>query len=569
MIPLCGGYFSKTTFSISLCGILLFYIFAISKENNQTRFGLNHVLLFAMLLWQILALFTGTNKYECLFGILFWLFMCLVTHAAQQYFQNVENAYFHYNVCLFAVGVIAAIQNHVAALLYKTDAQVYRFSKGIPYANALAMFLLISMIVGLHMLFKRKLSKKIKIYVVLGEIVLLSAFIQTFSRISWVLGIVALLISLFVFSKDKIPKQKIAIIITAMLAVLVVAALMPQVRQRISQINFQSTELNERFAYYHDSLQIIKDNPVIGIGSGGWSSRQAEFQSALYAARYIHCSFLQVAVDSGLPSLALYILICVYPMFKRLLSKNKREQIMLPLICNAIMLSHSLLDFDFSIPAMFAIFLINNVYILSVVGDITFTRRMNFKVKKIFMSTLFIYLLLLSVSEVVNTAGAKEYRQGNYQQAHQLLNIAGTLNPLNSDAIYIDGYAYKNQFVTSKLESDKITAINLLEKAQKLDKYNPKYDKAMAETYLLSGELEKACGYIEKVIELQPLYGENYAIYEQCLVELKEEKTTADEIAAVQKKIDEIPQKIEQAKSRYSYWTFRVQHTPTFNVNIK
>lgn len=50
---------------------------------------------------------------------------------------------------------------------------------------------------------------------------------------------------------------------------------------RILSSSINSTELQERFAYYHDAVRIIKDYPILGIGPMGWSSMQFKYQTAI------------------------------------------------------------------------------------------------------------------------------------------------------------------------------------------------------------------------------------------------------------------------------------------------
>ena len=98
----------------------------------------------------------------------------------------------------------------------------------------------------------------------------------------------------------------------------------------------------ERLLQIHDGALCIADNPIFGIGAGKWSETRNFYQTGFYTATLIHSSITQIAVDSGVVGLILFI-ISVVGLWDRNLFKNKECA-----TCVAMFLLHSMMDFTMS-----------------------------------------------------------------------------------------------------------------------------------------------------------------------------------------------------------------------------
>jgi O-antigen ligase len=104
-----------------------------------------------------------------------------------------------------------------------------------------------------------------------------------------------------------------------------------------------------------DALIAIFQNPFSGVGAGAWTYKQSIYQTSPYSIRYIHNGLLQIALDSGIVALTLFM-IAIVLFYKDVLSRVIRGaesfDITVFLIVSLTLL-HSILDVDLSFPAVF------------------------------------------------------------------------------------------------------------------------------------------------------------------------------------------------------------------------
>lgn len=82
------------------------------------------------------------------------------------------------------------------------------------------------------------------------------------------------------------------------LALVVPVAALP-LQDRIAEA---SQTLIERLIQMSDGLALLSANPLLGIGPNQWQFVCQEIQSAQYQANVIHCSYIGLALDGGVPA---------------------------------------------------------------------------------------------------------------------------------------------------------------------------------------------------------------------------------------------------------------------------
>ncbi|MCI9627937.1 MAG: hypothetical protein HFJ64_01695 [Eggerthellaceae bacterium] len=102
-----------------------------------------------------------------------------------------------------------------------------------------------------------------------------------------------------------------------------------------------SSTLLERIDQIRDACLLVSQSPLFGLGPDGWESAYAFVQSADYIASSVHCSYLQVWLDTGLLGFLVFVGMIVFGIWGAW--RSGRYTIV---VCIAMMALHFLIDFD-------------------------------------------------------------------------------------------------------------------------------------------------------------------------------------------------------------------------------
>ena len=97
----------------------------------------------------------------------------------------------------------------------------------------------------------------------------------------------------------------------------------------------------ERFWQMKDALWVIINNPLLGIGGGAWKQQQYLYQTHEYDVSLIHNSYLQIAVEAGLPALLFFL-----GLIGIVLWNGRKEQLWKKAILYGFLI-HLMVDIDF------------------------------------------------------------------------------------------------------------------------------------------------------------------------------------------------------------------------------
>lgn len=315
------------------------------------------------------------------------------------------------------------------------------FSLVIPYSNTLGLWFAIS---AVWCLYENK-----KTYYFLHAVCFLG-MLMTYSYGAVAVYFLTILIYLFMQKKYKI--------FLFMATVLVMAAIV--ILPRVSLSGFA-----ERGLYYKDALKIFCAFPF-GVGDGGWSSIYAKYQSGIYATENVHSSLFQAVVDFGIIGVFLYFaFLFLFIYFYKVARKNnnvKTDGVML--VCFMIWL-HSLIDSDFQFPLIIFVLTAGMVYMIKESGkaDLSIKRPFILKTCCVCASVL---CLMLSFSFFQYVSGYENFEKGDTKKAQTNFASAVKTNPFSSSAYYMLYQITKDE--------------RHIQKAIKLDKYNPKNFAALA-----------------------------------------------------------------------------------------
>tara|TARA_R110000868_G_scaffold243512_3_gene499520 strand:+ start:11028 stop:13424 length:2397 start_codon:yes stop_codon:yes gene_type:complete len=131
------------------------------------------------------------------------------------------------------------------------------------------------------------------------------------------------------------------------------------VTNRVIQISSSKTEdvsINRRFTYWENAIQLIKKNPVLGIGLGNWKIEASPYEKMqsdnLLISDHPHNDFLEIAAETGILNAILYLLIfiiCLSLNLKNIFSKKDNESQIIAALALLLMTTYGI-DALFNFP---------------------------------------------------------------------------------------------------------------------------------------------------------------------------------------------------------------------------
>ena len=218
----------------------------------------------------------------------------------------------------------------------------------------------------------RRWSEPFAVFAAMAAVVCIVGVLISLSRGAWVGALVGSAALLFAsLRRDQraapddgqglmVRRAAIAGCLLFLLALMVAGAPTGKISARLSATANHDESVLDRLAVWRDSLGIIRDFPLLGVGLGGWPEIFSRYDSEpwdpVYFWREAHNDYLQLLEEAGIIGflLAGWILLSQ----ARALSRARRlvAPRRLPLVAAAIaaaasFAAHELLDFNFQVPA--------------------------------------------------------------------------------------------------------------------------------------------------------------------------------------------------------------------------
>lgn len=251
------------------------------------------------------------NYYDFIFKSLYILLLVELFYTLSPIIEDFNNG----NVSLRSnnyVGLMSNINITSFSILYKTSIIFYLFEKSKNYFfNLLHLLVLLS---------------SITVILILGS---RAAYISLTAILIFRVIAIFFLEDRRLILKNKLPGY----LIISVIAILINLKLNKGLNfiDRASQITLDSsdTSINQRLNYYNSSLELISENPILGVGLGNWkyeSINKNKFNIEGYIVPYYsHNDFLQVFSEVGVFGFIIYSMIftlIAYIVLKNL-SNNK------------------------------------------------------------------------------------------------------------------------------------------------------------------------------------------------------------------------------------------------------
>lgn len=111
--------------------------------------------------------------------------------------------------------------------------------------------------------------------------------------------------------------------------------------------NLKNTSVFQRFDYWSDGVDIIKDNWLLGAGGNAWRILYGQVQDYLYYAKESHNYILEIFMSFGIIGILAYIVIIAITI-QNGSNQLKNKTIASILVGIAFIILHSMMDFDMS-----------------------------------------------------------------------------------------------------------------------------------------------------------------------------------------------------------------------------
>lgn len=399
------------------------------------------------------------------------------------------------------------------------------------YPNTYALFMLICLLISVYQIS----DKKIDWMTVIHIFITLTGIYLSGSRTVMVLTI--LVFFLLLILRKELRKYSVLCVGVFVILVGILAFLGygKGIYDRLLSMAGNASTFWGRLLYDRDAVKMIVTHPL-GMGYYGYYFVQQEMQTGVYSVVSAHNELLQIMLDIGIvPAFLVYGAI-----LRSLLAKgiSERNRIIL-----AVMLVHSLFDYDFQFLVMY--------FVLLLFLEVRNVKKIKISIlSKITAGLALVVAVILSVmvgvSDFFYTKGKPEraidFYSGNTMARIDLLNMSKGLDEMEKQA-------------DSILESNSHVSVAY---------------SAKARASFSKGDVEAFIRYKLTAIQLAPYQYEEYVDYLNSLVYCVKLYRQADDMESARfcaKRAAEIPHMLVNVKERTSSLGWKINDRPEVTLS--
>lgn len=278
----------------------------------------------------------------------------------------------------------------------------------------------------------------------------------------------------------------------------------------------------ERFVFFKDAWEIIKDHPWRGLGGHAWSSIYFMYRSAAYNTTEVHNHFLQVWIETGIIGFLLFLGIWLGFVFTsyRLYRQAAVEQKVLvaAIACGVLaVVTHSLYDFNLSLGAI-AIFVFGLMGVsrsFTVSTEIVSPKKDSYKpvLAVVIILGLAVFVTRLLIGHAAFEEGNRQMRLGMLQQAVGSFERAARFDPFNSMIRFSLAEVYDIWGAQTENQDYLVKAKEEYRAAYENNRYNPLFANAFGTFLIRAGLFEQGLDILRRTIDLDPLSFAHYRHY--------------------------------------------------------
>ncbi|KXG76278.1 O-antigen ligase family protein [Thermotalea metallivorans] len=497
-------------------------------------------------------------------------------------------------------------------LRYAIGASTFLFMLGFVLSYSRGAWVLFPPVAFIYYLFVPIKYKKGFIALFIGNIAGLAAVINKFNAVltatdksvGWLWMIIGMTVStmicLLVEKAQKkvklnekiynliIPIGTLMVPIVGLLAKDKILSFLPaDIGQRIQSISFGAETVTERTVFYKDAFAIIRDYPILGTGGGGWSTLYRMYQSYGYNSTQAHNYYLQLWIEIGTLGMAVFgILILIYiyntyRAYKIFEEPSDKAKITAMFVSVISILLHSTIDFDLSLAAM-------AIFVWGLVGaQLGMERNIREKDGKfknfivygtLGMTVFFLFMSIMSYMAFdAANQGIKLVQDNQPELGMKKFKQAVRFAPF--EPTYAADYANLANVIGKKKQDQQLIeeSARYIDMSVKRGKYNYEILINASRFYASNGFIEKALETIDSLEKYHPLDSSTYGMKTHFYLKIaekyakdgkiKDSLTCLEKVIAVEKKIDELNEKIRKKVQMNNMVRF-VETTPKTQENI-
>ena len=320
---------------------LLFLIFFLIQKiwQKDYRIKTNNLLLYftIFIVWMLITYFYAVNKYHVLYDFGGWfaslIFIFLIINV---FSKKKEASYLLYTIYIasFLCSLFGILQFYFnIQLIYQAMPPASFFAN----KNMASHITIISIPIGIVSVFKYQDIRK-KIFFALTSALMFVFLVYANSRAAWLSFAVELTIIFIVLIKKKllrIDKKQLLPILMFLLIILFMISLSDKYKKK-NLINFNyidkvksiteiktNSQIQQRLILWGNTLKMIKDNFLFGVGKGNFAIRFTPYNASLYSTRTIvhdveliqvqasHNDFLQMFSEIGFIGISFSFLLII------------------------------------------------------------------------------------------------------------------------------------------------------------------------------------------------------------------------------------------------------------------
>lgn len=303
---------------------------------------------------------------------------------------------------------------------------------------------------------------------------------------------------------------------------------------RIENTSLQEESYQDRAAFVHDALAIIKDYPITGAGGGSWQALYHHYASRLYWSDEVHNYYLKTGVETGLLGLiALGSVIIIFILLLLKIRKTDDEEsplIWATVLAVMLIALHSSFDFELSIPAVayffFALMGIIRAYasrleqpghkMVQPAGK-SKSARVSFSMVQLVTAGGIVFALVLagtsiavSLALLLESKGAAALNAQDLVSARHYYQQASHLAPFHAankaNLALVEAIQANKDKTTPEYEQ----AVSYAEQAAALEPFNPELRLTLARVYGMLDEPQKQVTEAQAAIVANPYQTELY-----------------------------------------------------------